>query len=157
MVTEVPHVVLHQKAQRDIVSVVASTRVRKRFRGSDGNNVRKVPVIDTPQLDQISEGHLRIALPLDPIVLVVALKHNRRRVTADDKAAVVIACRVDEMSQNLTRAPTAFPGRLSCACVVHVPEQIETGSDDGVEIGGNVSRSHMAKNDGSRGWCAVAT
>ena len=38
-----------------------------------------------------------------------------------------------------------------------VVQQIETGSDRGVEISGDVSRSHMAKNDGSRGWCALAT
>ena len=158
MVPEVLHVVLHQEAQRDIGSVIASTRYRKRLRGSDGNNVREVPVIGTPQLDQIAKGYLRVALALDPIVLVVAIKHNRRRPTADDKPAVVIACRVDEMSENLARAPATFPGRLSRPCVVHVPEQIETGSDGGVEVSGDVSRSHMAKKlTASRGWCGLAT
>ena len=143
MVAEVAYVVLHHEAQRDIAAVVASTRVRERLRRSDGNKVREVPVIGTPQLDQISEGYLRVALTLDPIVLVVALKHNRSRVTADNKPAVVIACRVDEMSENLTRAPTTFPGRLSCACVVRVSEQIETRSDGGVKFSGDVGRSHM--------------
>ena len=151
MVTKVPHVVLHQEAQCDDVSFRTLTRVRERLRGSDGDQVCEVTVIRTPQLDQIAERHLGVALAFYPIVLAIALEHNRRCVAADDKASVVIACRIYEMSQNLTSAPAAFPGRLSCPCVVYVAEQIEAGTDGIVKVSGDFGRCHMAKIGGGRG------
>jgi hypothetical protein len=121
----VPHIVLHQEAQSDNVAVRTLTRVRKRLRRSDGDKVCEVSVIRAPQLDQVAKGHLRIALALYPIVLVITLEHDGRRVATDDEAPVVVARRVYEMSQNLAGAPAAFPGRLGCPSVVCVSEQIE--------------------------------
>ena len=157
MVTQVPHVVLHQEAECDDISVGTLTRVRERLRGSDGDHVCEVTVIRTPQLDQVAEWHLCVALALDPIVLGITLEHNRRCVAADDKASVVIACGIYEVSQNLTGAPATFLRRLSCSCVVHVAEQIKAGADRSVKISGDVSRSHMAKNGGRQRYASPVT
>jgi len=146
MVTKVPHVVLHQEAQSHDVSVRALTRVRECLRRGDGDKVCEVAVIRSPQLDQVAEGHRRVALAFYPIVLAITLEHNRRRIASDDEAPVVVARRIYEMSQNLAGAPAAFSGRLGCPGFVRVPEKIEGGTDGTVEIGGDVSRSHMAKN-----------
>lgn len=146
MVTKMPHIVLHQEAQSDDISVRAPTRVPESFWWCDRDEMREVTVIRAPQLDQIAERHLRIALALYPILLAIALEHDGRRVAADDEPPVVIARRVYEMSQNLAGAPAAFPARLRCSFIVGMPEENEAGADGIVEIGGDISWRHIAKN-----------
>jgi len=81
-----------------------------------------MPVVSAPQLDQITKRHLRITLSTNPVVLVVTLKHNRRRVLTDHEAPMVIARRIDEMTENLAGAPTPILRTLSGSCFVRVTE-----------------------------------
>ena len=146
MVAKVPDVVFHQKAQSHYIAVRTLAGAGKRFHRRRRDDVGQVPVIRRPERDDVPEWNLRVALPPDPVVLVVSLKNHWGRVPPDDEAPVVVAGGVDEVAENFPGTPTALPRPLRCPRFVRTLKQFEAVSYGGVQIGGDGGWRHGGRN-----------
>jgi hypothetical protein len=104
--------------------------------------VGQMPVIRRPKRDEVPEWNLRIPLPPDPVVLVVSLKNDGGRVSADHETPVVVAGGVDEVAEDLAGTPAALPGPFRGARFVGALKQFESVPDGGVQIGGDGGWRH---------------
>src|SRR3954469_22456676 len=130
VVAEVLHVILHQERDADLRGTVRrQCRSRRRIVRRARDDVSEMAVVGAPQRDEIPPRHLVVMLPRDPIILDISVEAHRLRRLAENKAAMVIARRVDEVPEHFARTPSAGGGPTRGARFVDLLKQLERFAD----------------------------
>ena len=121
----------------------------------------EVSIVGDPQCRDIAKRHVGVALPFHPALLVVAIEDDGAGVLRDEKSSMVVAGRIDEVAENLARAPLAGRRPRSGPRLVDVAKQIERRVDGAVQIGGDGGGGlavFLRERFGSRlSWCRTIT
>src|SRR5688572_6466610 len=144
MMAQVRHVVRHQEAERDRrLGAAESSAVRQDVLGRRRDHVRQVTVVRRPQRRDVAKGDFRVALTRDPRVLVVAVELEVGAVLTEDEAPVVVARRVDEMAEDLARAPCTWSRACRRLRLFDAAEHLEARVHGRVQIGGDRCWRHV--------------
>jgi hypothetical protein len=90
---------------RDLIQIVPRPRAPQRVVRNARDNVGQVQIVRAPQLNQAMPGCNLISLHTNPSFLIVALKYKIVFPLRFHETAMIVGCRIDQMTKGLFCGP----------------------------------------------------